>query len=261
MTMSAAQNSTPDGAKATIVFVHGAWADASSWTSEIKRLQRDGYTVAAVPNTLRGPSADAGVVRDYLSTLTGPVILVAHSYGGFVITNAATGVENVKALIYVDAFIPDEGQAAGQLTGPDSAVAAAVTNPTAYLKLVPYPGAPEGIVDTYLLPKTVREHFANDLPADEADLIAATQRPISLAALGEPSGPPAWKQIRSWALIGTGDHIIPPAAQRKMAENAGAEISEFNASHVGLISHPDVVTDLIEKVAREVGVAPAVLAS
>jgi pimeloyl-ACP methyl ester carboxylesterase len=261
MTASAAPASSADGANATIVFVHGAWADASSWTAEIKRLQRDGYTVAAIPNTLRGPSADAAVVRDYLSTLTGPVILVAHSYGGFVITNAATGNDNVKALIYVDAFIPDEGQTAGQLAGPDSAVAVAVSNPTAFLKLVPYPGAPEGIVDTYLLPQSVHEHFANDLPADEADVISATQRPASLAALGEPSGPPAWKQIRSWALIGTNDHIIPPAEQRKMAQNAGAEISEFDASHVGLISQPDVVSDLIEKVAREVGVGPAVLAS
>jgi pimeloyl-ACP methyl ester carboxylesterase len=260
MTMSAPQESTADGANATIVFVHGAWADASSWTSEIKRLQRDGYTVAAVPNTLRGVSADAGVVRDYLSTLTGPVILVAHSYGGFVITNAATGNDNVKALIYVDAFIPDEGQVATQLVGPDSALAPATTNPTSVFKLVPYPGAPEGVVDTYLLPEVVRKSFANDLPAEEADVIAATQRPGSLGGLVEPSGPPAWKQIRSWALIGTRDEIIPPAEQRKMAQNAGAEISEFDASHVGLISQPDVVTDLIEKVAREVGVAPAVLA-
>src|SRR6476661_4392707 len=115
----------------TIVLVHGAWADASSWTGVITRLQASGRTVVALPNTLRGVGADAAVIRSYLDTLEGPVILVGHAYGGFVITNAATGAKNVKALVYVDAFIPDEGQPAVALTGQGSALVPAVTNPTA----------------------------------------------------------------------------------------------------------------------------------
>ena len=115
----------------TIVLVHGAWADASSWTGVIRLLHAAGHDVVALPNTLRGPKADAAIVRNYLDTVDGPVLLVAHSYGGFVITNAATGAQNVKGLVYVDAFIPDEGQPAVALAGAGSALGPAVTNPTA----------------------------------------------------------------------------------------------------------------------------------
>jgi pimeloyl-ACP methyl ester carboxylesterase len=237
----------------TIVLVHGAWADASSWTGVIERLQRDGHTVAAIPNTLRSVAKDAAYVRAYLDTLTGPIVLVAHSYGGFVITNAATGQPNVKALVYVDAFIPDEGEVAGALLGPDSALATAVSDPTSLFKLVPYPDAPPGIVDTYMLPDVVTAKFAQDLTAEQAAVIAATQRPASLATIGEPSGPPAWKEIPAWAVIGTEDRIIPPAAQRAMAEHAGAEIVEVIASHVSMVSQPDVIADVIERAARATG--------
>jgi pimeloyl-ACP methyl ester carboxylesterase len=237
----------------TIVLVHGAWADASSWTSVIKRLQASGHDVVALPNTLRGPKADAAVVRNYLDTIDGPVILVAHSYGGFVITNAATGSQNVKALVYVDAFIPDEGQPAVALTGPGSSLVAALTNPTAVFKLVPIPGAPPEAPDTYLLPSTVREHFAQDVSAEDQAVIHATQRPGSFAGLAEPSGPPAWKEIPAWAIIGTQDKIIDPVSLRAMAENAGARITEIDASHVSMISHPDAVVEVIEQALREVG--------
>lgn len=233
--------------KPTIVLVHGAWADASSWTRVIERLQGDGHTVVAIPNTLRSVAADAAVVRTYLDTVPGPVVLVAHSYGGFVITNAATGAANVKALVYIDAFIPDEGQPAAALTGQASVLVSALTNPTSVFKLVPIPGAPPEVADTYLLPEVVAESFAQDVTKDEAALIWATQRPASFAAVVEPSGPPAWKDIPSWALIGKQDRIIAPDSLRAMAEHAGASITEIDASHVSMISHPDEVVAVIKQ--------------
>ena len=237
----------------TIVLVHGAWADASSWTAVITRLQASGRTVVALPNTLRGVGADAAVIRSYLDTIDGPVVLVGHSYGGFVITNAATGAQNVKALVYVDAFIPDDGQPVAALTGAASALAAAAANPTALFKLVPIPGAPPQVADTYLLPSVVAESFANGLSAEDQALIHASQRPASFAAVVEPSGPPAWKDIPSWAIVGTQDRIIVPEALRAMAEHAGATITEVDASHVSMVSHPDVVVDVIEQALRAVG--------
>jgi len=239
--------------KPTIVLVHGAWADASSWTAVIRRLHAAGHDVVALPNTLRGPKADAAIVRNYLDTVDGPVVLVAHSYGGFVITNAATGAQNVKALVYVDAFIPDEGQPAAALTGPGSSLVAALTNPTSVFKLVPIPGAPPEAPDTYLLPSTVRDNFAQDVSAEEQVVIHASQRPASFAGLAEPSGPPAWKDIPAWAIIGKQDRIIDPVSQRAMAEHAGARITEIDASHVSMVSHPDTVVEIIEQAVREVG--------
>jgi pimeloyl-ACP methyl ester carboxylesterase len=238
--------------KPTIVLVHGAWADASSWTKVIQRLQATGHDVVAIPNQLRGVAADAAVVRAYLDTVDGPVILVAHSYGGFVITNAATGAANVKALVYVDAFIPDEGQPAAAIIGSESVLLPALTNPTSLFKIVPIPGAPANVVDTYLLPEVVAASFANDVSSEDAALIAATQRPASIATIAEPSGPPAWKDIPAWAVIGRMDRIIPPAAQRAMAEHAGAQTTEVDASHVSMISHPDVVIQVIDKALQEV---------
>ena len=237
----------------TIVLVHGAWADASSWTGVIQRLQAAGHDVVALPNTLRGVAADAAVIRTYLDAIDGPVVLVAHSYGGFVITNAATGAQNVKALVYVDAFIPDEGQPAAALAGQASALVPALTNPTATFKLVPIPGAPPEVVDTYLLPNVVAESFAQDVSAEDAAVIHATQRPASFAGLAEPSGPPAWKDIPAWAIIGKQDRIIDPVSLRAMAEHAGARITEIDASHVSMVSHPDVVVEVIEQALREVG--------
>jgi pimeloyl-ACP methyl ester carboxylesterase len=237
----------------TIVLVHGAWADASSWTPVIQRLHAAGHDVVALPNTLRGPKADAAIIRNYLDSIDGPVVLVAHSYGGFVITNAATGAKNVRALVYVDAFIPDEGQPAVALTGQGSSLVAALTNPTAVFKLVPIPGAPPEAPDTYLLPSTVRDNFAQDVSADEQAVIHATQRPASFAGLAEPSGPPAWKDIPTWAIIGKQDRIIDPVSLRAMAEHAGAKITEIDASHVSMISHPDAVIEVIQEALEAVG--------
>jgi len=225
--------------KPTIVLVHGAWADGSSWNPVAAELQSQGFTVLTPPNLLHGVDNDAANVASFIAQRApGPVVLVGHSYGGFVITNAGHA-DNVKALVYVDAFIPDEGEFVFQILG-GSGSALAVPDPTTVLDLIGYPGAPEGDVEAFLKPDTVLNSFAQDLPEAERWLIVASQRPISLSANTSPSGPPAWKGRPSWAVVGTEDLVIPPATQRSMAERAGATITEVAASHVSMVSHPDV---------------------
>jgi pimeloyl-ACP methyl ester carboxylesterase len=237
----------------TIVLVHGAWADASSWNPVATELQSQGFTVLAPPNLLRAVPIDAPYITSFINQRTsGPVVLVGHSYGGFVITNAAAGAENVKALVYVDAFIPDEGELVFQILG-GSGSALDVPDPTAVLDLVGYPGAPEGDVEAFLKPDTVHNSFAQDLPEADRSLIVAGQRPITLAANTTPSGPGAWKNLPSWAVIGTEDLVIPPATQRSMAERAGATITEAPGSHVSMVSHPQVTIDAILAAVAEVG--------
>jgi pimeloyl-ACP methyl ester carboxylesterase len=232
----------------TIVLVHGAWADGSSWSTVARRLQRDRYTVAVPPNPLRGLSSDSTYLASFLSTISGPVVLAGHSYGGAVITNAATGNADVKALVYVDAYIPDQGQSIVQLTGAGSCFA--VKDLTSVFNFVPIPGAPPEDVDTYVKPSVFPGCFANGLPAREGAVLAATQRPLATAALNEPSGAPAWKTIRSWAMVGLDDQVIPPASQLTMAHNAGAKITEIHAPHLSMISDPAAVTKLIEHAAK-----------
>ena len=240
-----------DHAKPTVVLVHGAWADASGWSGVIERLQRDGYPVAAVANPLRSLSGDAASVRAYLETVTGPIVLVGHSYGGAVITNAATGNPNVRALVYVDGFAPDEGEAVTPLAGPDSALS--VADPTTVFDFVPATLPPTADTELYLKTATFVTAFANGLSEREARVVAASQRPATVGALNEPSGVPAWRAIPSWYLIGTQDHIIPPAAEQAMAERAGATVTYFGAGHLGLISDPKSVTRVIEEAARATG--------
>jgi len=226
--------------KPTIVLVHGAWADASSWNAVIAPLQAEGFTVLAPPNELRGLASDAAYIGSFLAQrTTGPVVLVGHSYGGAVITNAALLGGDVQALVYVDAFIPDEGDTVvSLLEGSGSALA--VADPTTVLDIAGYPGAPEGAADAFLKPDTVHTAFAQDLPEADRWLIVATQRPASLVANVTPSGAPAWKSIPSWAVLGTDDLVIPIGTQRSMAERAGATITEVDGSHVSMVSHPDV---------------------
>jgi pimeloyl-ACP methyl ester carboxylesterase len=232
----------PSGAaKPSIVLVHGAWADSSSWDGVVRRLQADGYTVYVPPNPLEGLPYDAEAIRDYLGTISGPVVLVGHSYGGAVITNAATGDKNVKALVYVDAFAPAQGQTVGELVSAVPGSCAGGSN----LSLAPYPGAPAGAEDAYITQSAFPPCMANDLPITEAMQLGATQRPLTTAALSEPSGVPAWKTIPSWAIVGTADHAIPPAEQLAMARTAHAHITEINASHLSMISHPGAVTSVI----------------
>jgi len=232
-----------------IVLEHGAWADASSWDQVIAGLQRHGFTVYAPPNPLRGVSYDSTYLKDFLSTIPGPIVLVGHSYGGFVTTNAATGNPNVKALVYVDAFIPDQGETLQDLVSaqPGSCLGG---NPADVFNFAPYPGGPAGDVDVYIKPSVVPGCFASGLPASQAAVIAATQRPLAASVLGEPSGAPAWKTIPSWAVIGTADKALPPAEQTFMAKRAGAHITDVNAGHLSMIADPEAVAQVIEQAAQ-----------
>ncbi|HEV8568169.1 MAG TPA: alpha/beta hydrolase [Actinoplanes sp.] len=247
---AAGSSGGPGRTKPTIVLVHGAWADGSGWSGVVERLQRRGYPVRVPPNPLRSLPGDSATVADFLSTLTGPIVLVAHSYGGAVITNAATGNAAVKALVYVDAFAPEQGETVLPLAGADSALA---VDPTTVFDFVPYPGAPTGDVDLYLKQTVFLESFANGIPERKALVLYATQRPITFSSGNQPSGVPAWKTIPSWYLIGTQDKIIPPAQQRFMAERAHARIEEAKSGHLAMVSHPDAVTDLILSAVRATG--------
>jgi pimeloyl-ACP methyl ester carboxylesterase len=237
--------------KPTIVLVHGAWADASSWDGVIPLLEGRGYTVDVAPNPLRGLTYDTSYLKDYLASIPGPVVLVGHSYGGAVITDAATGDANVKALVYDDAYIPAAGENISALSSAQSALAPASTDPGSVFKLVKYPDPPTAnVVDTYLLPGVVTADFAPDVSPAEQDLLTATQSPTSLAALAQPSSAPAWKTVPSWDVIGRQDKIIPEAAQLTMAHRAGSHITEIDSSHVSLISHPVSVAAVIVKAAQ-----------
>jgi pimeloyl-ACP methyl ester carboxylesterase len=241
------------GPKPVIVLEHGAWADASSWAAVIARLQAAGFTVYAPPNPLRGLPQDSAYLQDFLTQNTAlagqPIVLVGHSYGGAVITNAAVNNSEVKALVYVDAFIPDQNETLAQLVSaqPGSCLAG---NPPDIFNLVPYPGAPAGDVDTYIKQSLVPSCFASGLPASQAAVIAATQRPLAASTLGEPSGPPAWKTIPSWDVIGTADRVLPPAEQIFMAKRAGAHITKVNAGHLSMIADPVVVAQVIEQATK-----------
>jgi pimeloyl-ACP methyl ester carboxylesterase len=195
-------------AKPTIVLVHGAWADSGSWNAVTAILQRDGYTVYAPSNPLEGLAYDTATIADFLHTLTGSIVLVGHSYGGAVITNAATGDSQVKALVYDDAFLPAQGEDLESLTTAGSCLA--VSDPSTVLNFVPVPGAPAGVVDAYVKPSVFPGCFANGLPAGEAAVLSATQRPLATSTLTDPSGVPAWQTIPSWAVIGMADHVITP---------------------------------------------------
>jgi pimeloyl-ACP methyl ester carboxylesterase len=229
--------------KPTIVLEHGAWADGSSWDGIVKRLQHDGYPVDVPPNPLRGAASDSAYLASYLATISGPIVLVGHSYGGFVTTNAATGNTNVKALVYVDAYIPAQGDTINSINAqfPGSQLV-----PTA-LNFVPSAG---GVVDAYVKPTLFGSILGSDLSAKKDAELAATQRPIAASTLADVSGAPAWTNIPSWDVIGTEDHAIPPAAQEFMAKRAHATIATIKASHLSLISQPGKVDSVIEEAAH-----------
>jgi pimeloyl-ACP methyl ester carboxylesterase len=240
-------------AKPTIVLVHGAWADGSSWNAVASELRHQGFTILTPTNLLRGVKADADYVASFLTQrTTGPVVLVGHSYGGFVITNAGTGGGDVRALVYVDAFAPDEGENVFQLLG-GSGSAFDVPDPTAVFDIVGYPGGPEGDAEAFLKPETVHSSFAQDLSEDQRWLVVESQRPITLSANTVASGAPAWKTLPSWTVVGTEDHVIPPALQHRMAERAGATVSEVAGSHVSMVSHPQASIDAILAAVAHVG--------
>src|SRR5213596_752247 len=234
--------------KPSVVLIHGAWADGSSWSRVVSLLQNHGYTVYVQPNPLRGLTSDSAYIASFLQTITGPIILVGHSYGGAVITNAATGNPNVKALVYVDAFAPDQGESLASLSSvppPAGQSPSCVSgDPTQVFNFVPLNG---GDVDLYVKPSLFPSCFANDLPPNEGAVLASTQRPFALSALPQPSGVPAWKTIPSFYLVGTIDNVIPPFAQLFMAQRANATIVQVRGSHLVMISHPNAVVGLIDE--------------
>jgi pimeloyl-ACP methyl ester carboxylesterase len=252
-THSPAAAQHPSGPRPTIVLEHGAWANGSSWNGVVRRLQALGYTVDVPPNPLMGLAFDPAYLADFLHSISGPIVLVGHSYGGAVITNAATGDKQVRALVYVDAFAPDQGQTIGQLVSsvPGSCVVAA--DPTTIFNLATFPGAPAGVFDAYYKQNLFPACFANGLPLREARVLAATAEPLSTIALSQKSGVPAWKTIPSWAVVGTADRVIPPALQLAMARHAHAHITEVRAPHLSMISDPGVVTRVILKAVHATG--------
>jgi pimeloyl-ACP methyl ester carboxylesterase len=231
--------------KPTVVLLHGAWADGSSWAAVTAKLQREGFTVDVVPNPLRGVASDAQYLRDYLATIAGPIVLVGHSYAGMVITSAATGNGNVRALVYVDAFIPQQGDTVQELAGaqPGSGL-----DPNTTINAVPIRDAAGNVVDVdlYVKPTLFPALFAAGSPANMTAVLAASQRPETLSSLSEAfAGVPAWETIPSWALIGTDDRVIPPAEQQIMAARAHAHIVKVAAPHLSMVSDPDAVAALI----------------
>jgi pimeloyl-ACP methyl ester carboxylesterase len=235
---------SPGQARPTVVLVHGAWADASSWNGEVATLQAAGYDVRAIANPLQDLTTDSEYVADYLKTITGPVVLVGHSYGGAVITNAAAGLANVKALVYVDASAPAPGETNGQLSGATSILSKDA--PAQLFSTTTYPGAPAGASELYLNEDIFVRYFASDLPRGEAERLWASQRGASTAAFSTPSKYAAWKTIPSWYFISSNDQIITAASELAMAHRAHSQITIFHGgSHLTLISHPNAVTAVI----------------
>jgi pimeloyl-ACP methyl ester carboxylesterase len=224
----------------TVVLVHGAFADASSWNGVIERLQAKGIRVTAPANPLRGITADSAYIASVLEQTPGPVVAVGHSYGGAVISNAAAIVKNVVGLVFVAAFAPDEGERLGEVTA---------TSKEAILgtALVPlqYPANGETATEFAIDSAKVHEAFAADLPEEQAAVLAATQRPIAEAGFSDVSTAAAWKNLPSWSVVATGDRAAGADIVRSMAERAGATITEIDASHVVMISQPEAVTDVI----------------
>ena len=231
----------------TVVLVHGAWADSSSWDGVIERLRQAGYPVVAAADPLQGLAQDSAAVASLLRSIKGPVILAGHSYGGAVITSAAAGNPNVKALVYIAAFAPDKGESIVDL------LARPVAHPIAALPLVSYPVVnANGTTDTDSIidPAQFPQVFAGDLnPALAADM-AATQRPAASGAVTEATAQAAWQTIPSWYLVAKQDHAIAPDLERFMAGRAHAHTVESDGSHSVMVSHPDTVAQLIETAAR-----------
>ena len=226
----------------TVVLVHGAFADGSSWNGVIERLQAKGVQVTAPPNPLRGIVYDSAYVESVIEQIDGPVLAVGHSYGGAMISNLTA--DNVVGLVFVAAFATDEDEALGAVTptSKDSVLNAALA-PRKY---------PQG-TEFAIAPEKFRDAFAADLPPAQTALMAATQRPIAETAFSEKSGPPAWKSRPSWAVVATGDKAAGADLIRSMAERAGAKITELEGSHVIMISQPEAVAEVILTAAASVG--------
>jgi pimeloyl-ACP methyl ester carboxylesterase len=240
-TMTQSTPATNDAAP-TVVLVHGAFADGSGWSGVIATLAESGLSVVAPPNPLRGISHDAAYIASFVQQIEGPVLLVGHSYGGAVNTNAASQTDNVVGLVYVGAFLPDDGET---LQGLAEQATDSMVGPA--LRPAPYPSG-DGATTMEFSLDTASFHdvFCADVPDAEAVVMATTQRPLSELAFSEPTRNPAWKTLPSWAIFGAADLVIGVTGLRAMAERANADTVEVDgASHVVMISQPEAVTDVI----------------
>jgi pimeloyl-ACP methyl ester carboxylesterase len=232
------QSASSDRLKPAIVLVHGAWADASSWNGVVALLQKTGYTVYAPPNQLRSLVSDAATIATFVKALPGPVILVGHSYGGAVISVASADAANVKALVYVDAFVPEAGES------PLGLLAAYPPPPQDFFSPIPF--GTGGDADVYIAQKYYGAVFASDVPAPTAAVMAAGQRPLTGSALNEKApAAEGWKTIPSWYVVGDADLVIPPPLQLMMAQRAKSHISHVNGSHPSMIEHPEATVAAI----------------
>lgn len=234
-------------AKATIVIVHGAFADASSWNGVIERLQEQGYDVVAPPNPLRGVQSDSAYIASFINQIDGPVLLVAHSYGGAVTSNAAAKAANVVGLVYVAAVIPEEGERLTDVHSKDS-----ILNPVLIERHYPVGSNGETAPEYTIDPAHFRKAFAADVPEERTRLMAAEQRPIAGNAFADASGPVAWRTLPSWAIIATEDVGAGADIVRTMAQRARAKVTELRGSHAIMVSQPEAVTNVILEAASVV---------
>lgn len=226
----------------TVVLVHGAFADAGSWAGVAGILQSAGATVLAPANPLRSLTTDSSYIASVISQIEGPVLAVGHSYGGAVITNAATAASNVVGLVYIAAFAPDEGEKLSDVTATsaDSILGTALL-PRQY----PTGSGTETAIELYVDPAKFHEVFAADLPAEQSAVFAASQRPVAAAAFDDATGVPAWKKLPSWAVVGTGDKAAGADITREHAQRAGSQLTELDGSHLAFVAHPQAVADVI----------------
>ncbi len=240
---------TADTGPLTVVLVHGAFADGSSWNGVIERLQASGVQATAPAVPLRGIAHDSAYIAGVFEQIAGPVLAVGHSYGGAVISNAATEADNVVGLVFVAAFAPDEGERLGEVeSGSKDSVLNAALVPLQY----PNGDGAETATEFAIDPAKFRDAFAADLPAEQTAVMAATQRPVAESAFSEASGPPAWKKLPSWSVVATGDKAAGADVVRSMAERAGATITEADGSHVIMVSQPETVAQVISTAAAAV---------
>ncbi|HEX6402343.1 MAG TPA: alpha/beta hydrolase [Pseudonocardiaceae bacterium] len=231
------------------MLVHGAFADASSWSGVVVRLQAAGLQVTAPANPLRGISIDSAYLASFLKQIPGPVLAVGHSYGGAVISNAASDAANVVGLVFVAAFAPEQGERLIEVvSGSKDSVLTTALVPLQY----PLGDGAQTAVEFTIDPAKFHDAFAADVPAEQIAVVAATQRPVADLAFSEPSGPPAWKALPAWAVVATGDKAAGTDVIRAMAERAGATITEADGSHVIMVSQPEVVTEVIMTAAATV---------
>lgn len=232
----------------TVVLVHGAFADTTSWNAVAAELRADGYRVVAPDNPLRGPAHDAAAVQRTLDGIEGPVVLVGHSYGGSVITNVHDA--KVRSLVYIAALAPAQGEIGLQGIDPIRFPGSQLISPALSIAVVDDPDGVAGKnLDSYVVPASFREVFAQDVPAETVADMIAHQRPLAVTANLEPAGTPSWSTTPSWYLVSTADHVVPPAAQRFMADRMGAHTTEIDSSHSSMVSHPADVVRVVEAAA------------